>query len=892
LAAEILLHNRPAIQAGLIFFHHANLIFARLSVLSALLLILMAPIRASAELQVIPRRLPAAATNLRAIGRLPASNALNLVIGLPLRNQAGLSDLLRRIYDPSSPSFRQYLTPNKFTEAFSPKAEDYEAAIAFAKANHLIITGTHPNRTLLDVRGNVKDIEKAFGIDLCLYRHPMEGRTFYAPGNAPSLDVAFPVLSIAGLDNYVTPHPKRLEAMPEGRFQNARAKGGSGPGGAFMGKDFRIAYAPGVSLTGAGQAVGLLEFDGYYLNDITNYGGRVGITDVKLTNVLLGFDGVPDTNALSVAEVSVDIEAAIAMAPGLSQVLVYEASPDSTSANDILNQMATDDLAKQLSSSWDFGIDANSEMIFQQFAAQGQSFFDASGDVTAYTNGIPNPDDDPYITIVGGTTLTTSSNGDWSSETTWNQGGGVGSGGGISFTYAIPYWQQAVNMTANIGSTTMRNVPDVALTAENVEIYYNNGSTGAFGGTSCAAPLWAGFMALVNEQAASTGKPPAGFINPAIYWLGQGTSYASCFHDITTGNNTNANSDNLFFAVPGYDLCTGWGTPTGSNLIAALATPEPLRIEADANFTSSGPPGGTFMPMDESITVTNAGAVNLTWTLVPTLPWLTATPSSGTLAPGAFTNLLVSLNAATASLPSGAYTNTLIISNVSDGFVQIRLFSLSILPSTIQNGGFESGTFSGWTQSGNNSDVFVSPGAAYVWTGEYGAGLGPSGSLGYLSQTIATPPGQAYLLSLWLDSPDGLSPNEFLISWNRTTLFDQTNFADIGWTNLQFAVVASEPSSVLQFGFRDDLSYLGLDDIALAPISSPNLQSAAQIDGMISLSWSASPGLSYQLQYATNLAKAQWFNLGNPVNFTNETGIISTPIGPDEARFYRLLLLP
>jgi len=107
------------------------------------------------------------------------------------------------------------------------------------------------------------------------------------------------------------------------------------------------------------------------------------------------------------------------------------------------------------------------------------------------------------------------------SETVWNRGSGVGSSGGISTTYAIPTWQQGLSMTANQGSTTFRNFPDVALTGENVYVLYNNGGSGTFGGTSCAAPLWAGFTALVNQQAVANGRATVGFINPALYTIGK-----------------------------------------------------------------------------------------------------------------------------------------------------------------------------------------------------------------------------------------------------------------------------------------------------------------------------------------------------------------------------------
>jgi hypothetical protein len=125
-------------------------------------------------------------------------------------------------------------------------------------------------------------------------------------------------------------------------------------------------------------------------------------------------------------------------------------------------------------------------------------------------------------------------------------------------------------MSANAGSTTFRNVPDVALTADSVYVTYNNGNSGGFAGTSCAAPLWAGFCALVNQQSVAAGGTTVGFLNPALYAIANSSNYANCFHDVTTGNNIGANTPGLFNAVAGYDLCTGLGTPNGTNLINAL----------------------------------------------------------------------------------------------------------------------------------------------------------------------------------------------------------------------------------------------------------------------------------------------------------------------------------
>ena len=161
-------------------------------------------------------------------------------------------------------------------------------------------------------------------------------------------------------------------------------------------------------------------------------------------------------------------------------------------------------------------------------------------------------------------------------------------------------------MSLNQGSVTMRNLPDVAAVAENVFAIYNNGVSQVLGGTSCSSPLWAAFMAMVNQQAASFGQPPVGFINPAIYRLGLSAGYTTNFHDITTGNNTNAASPSRFFATPGYDLCTGWGSPFGQNLINALAPRIPAVVitNAGATIVSEGcfPPNHAIDP-GETVTV-------------------------------------------------------------------------------------------------------------------------------------------------------------------------------------------------------------------------------------------------------------------------------------------------
>ena len=544
------------------------------------------PIEAQ-QRHVLKGHVPDAVSSSRPVERLSRSAILNLAIGLPLRAPQDLNLFLEQIADPASPNYRQYVTPEQFTDRFGPSVEDYQTLLDFAEAHGLTVVATHPNRTLLDVSGTVADIERAFHISLSVYQHFSRGR-FFAPNREPVLDISIPVQDICGLDNFVVPHPMSVRANP--LSQITPFVSGSGPAGLFIGKDFRAAYAPTVTLTGAGQTVGLIEFDGFYAADVAANFKQAGMTAVPVQTVLLdGFNGSPGSSNI---EVTLDIMMAAYMAPGLSKILVYEG----LTPNDILNRMATDNAAKQLSSSWGFWpINATTEQIFKQFIAQGQTYLQASGDGGAYKGAVMPPSDDPNVTSVGGTSLTTSgSGGPWQSETTWS-----GSGGGISTTYPIPTYQQGLNLGANGGSGTWRNIPDVALTADiQMFLIQNNGQPVSVGGTSAAAPLWAGFIALANQQAAGNGKAPVGFLNPLIYAIGKTPSVASDVHDIISGNN------NGFSAVSGYDLATGWGSPAGQHLINDL-------------IGTSGTPSFTLTTSIAALTVRPAAIGTATITVNP-----------------------------------------------------------------------------------------------------------------------------------------------------------------------------------------------------------------------------------------------------------------------------------
>jgi subtilase family serine protease len=577
--------------------------FARRCFGVALLLGGMGPVW-GADLKMLPGHVPKALASLVPIGRLAATNELWLAIGLPMRDRAGLENFVAQVSDPASANFRHFLTREELTARFGPTKQDYEAVKNFARTNGLAIAVAHDNRLLLDVTGSVAAVERAFHITLRKYRHPTEPRDFFAPDTEPKVDAALPLDDIEGLSDFWLPHPKWTKGKTA-HSSSKKAANGNAPdnSGDLFGDDFRNAYVPGTTLTGVGQSVGLMEFSSYYTNDIFDYANLAGDgrTNIVIEPVLLdNYNGTPTGNE---GEVELDIEMAMAIAPGLAKIVCYEAG-STGKHNDVLNAMLANSNVVNLSCSWSWGYPSNTtDNIFLSMGAVGQTFFNASGDSGAFTtgsnsvNGVDNPSavnqpsSNPYITQVGGTTLKMNGAGaSWASEVVWNWGteypgqgyDGVGSSGGISSYYSIPSWQTNVSdMADRGGSTSFRNIPDVAANADNIYEIYNNGNNDSNNpfddnsGTSAAAPLWAGFMALVNQQSAAYGGPSSGFINPAIYAIAAGSNYAQCFHDVTSGNNTWSSSPDLFYATNGYDLCTGLGTMSGTNLINALAAPIP-----------------------------------------------------------------------------------------------------------------------------------------------------------------------------------------------------------------------------------------------------------------------------------------------------------------------------
>jgi len=631
------------------------------------------------------------------VGKLPATQTLRFDIVLPLRDRAGLQNFVREVQDTASPSYHQFLTPQEVTARFGPSQEDWDALVAFAKASGFeIISGTREARDLR-LAGTVANVEKAFHVSMGTYRDLTEDRTFFAVDREPTVDLPFQVWHITGLDNDSKPHPMYVKKSDYAKAHGidedkvvSHATTGSGPSASFLGSDMRAAYYGGTALTGSGQNIALFEFAGTDLADLSTYYKNVGQTE-PYTPTLISTGGYATTcvdsgsKACDDTEQTLDMTQAMGMAPGSSMLYMYvcgdvlASGSGNISDTACISAMVTDTdapLSKQISCSWGWtpADPSTLDPYFEQMASQGQNFFAASGDSSAWSaSNEAWPADDANIVSVGGTDLTTSSAaGPWKSETAW-----ADSGGGISpDSIPIPSWQKlsGVITSSNKGSTTLRNGPDVSANA-NFTFYVCADQTTCtandYGGTSFAAPMWAGYLALANQQAASSGDT-IGFINPIIYPAALTSSYGTYFHDITSG------SCGTYSGITGYDLCSGWGSPNTTgiiNLLAGSATPSFTLSDSPSSLSITQGGSGT-----STITVTDAGGFTGSVTLAAS-----GLPSGVTAAFGTNPTTGTSVLTLTASSTATTGTSTVTITGTSGSLTATTTVALTVSATATPN---------------------------------------------------------------------------------------------------------------------------------------------------------------------------------------------------------------
>jgi hypothetical protein len=539
--------------------------------------------------------------------------AITVSVALKPRDPAGVDSLIAQLSDPKSPQYRHFLTEAQYTDRFGPTKQSVSAVSSYLTGKGLHVTGVTGNRQVITATGTPAAIDDAMAITLSGYR-TAAGKSFYDATSAPSLprNLAGLVRSVSGLTNKATAKP------------TSRPGGPIGQGGGYTPAQFRTAYSMNGlsgSYSGSGETVGITEFDAFKQSDLNAW--TQAYHQPGVTPTVVPIDGGVSSPGSNQMEVTLDVEAVAATAPAAAQV-VYEAQNTDSAWVDEMAKIASDNKINVLTNSWLNGEKCESAPIsashdsYSQLVAQGVTLLSASGDWGATGCGYNGdnstvqadyPPSDPLFTGVGGTSLHTSdSAGTYSSESCWNQGGtgNTRSGGGYSQIYSTPSYQSGVN------SNQYRSVPDVAMDADYgsgaLSVYMNGGWLDV-GGTSLSSPLWAGYIAMVDQKAVAAGGSPLGQLNPALYQIAGSSSYSTTFHDVTSGDNGTYN------AGSGYDLCTGWGSPMGDALASALvggAKPPANDFSVSLSPTSLSVDPGKSGTVTVSTKVTAGQAQNVT----------------------------------------------------------------------------------------------------------------------------------------------------------------------------------------------------------------------------------------------------------------------------------------
>jgi Pro-kumamolisin, activation domain len=251
---------------------------------------------------------------LKPVGPLAGSTPIDVVIALSSSNVEERTTVLRDLYDPASPRFRQFLSPREYSQKFDPPEASYQSLLRFVDAHKLkVVSKAAPK--FIHITAPATTINKKFDVTLQEYAHPREERHFYAPATDVEVDLGTERLQITGLDNFWIPRRTPNPYQPRRKGSGPpRPADGSGNNGRFTSDDLRAAYTPGVTLTGKGQVVGILEIHGYLESDIRTYEQANSIAPVPLRNVYI--DGYTGNDILN--ESAADIELVLSMAPGLA----------------------------------------------------------------------------------------------------------------------------------------------------------------------------------------------------------------------------------------------------------------------------------------------------------------------------------------------------------------------------------------------------------------------------------------------------------------------------------------------------------------------------------------------------------------------------------------------
>ena len=572
------------------------------------------------------------------VGALASQTTLHLRVILAPRDPQGLADFATAVSTPGSPLYRHYLRRGEFAARFGASPATIAAVESALRAAGLNPGPAAPNALSIPVDSSASTVSHALHVGFQRYRL-RSGRVAFANTAAPSLPggVAGAVRTVVGLNNLTVHRPliqrpstRSPRAVPQPQTSGPQActaaSNAASSWGAYLPANFATAYGMsslyGAGDLGQGVTVALYELEPNSTTDIAAYQTCFGTsTSVGYATV----DGGAGSGA-GEGEAALDIEDVIGLAPQAT-LKVYQGPNNTNGPYDTYNQIVQDDTAQVISTSWGLceaysdGSELTAEnTLFQQAAVQGQTIAAAAGDSGSEDCGdgtlaVDDPASQPYVTGVGGTTMTNVT----PTERVWNNAGN-GTGGGVSSKWRMPPWQTTSGAVGVLSSHTTgttcgapagsycRQVPDVSADADPNTGYtiYWSGSWGSIGGTSAAAPLWASLTALANASSGCSGKGPLGFLNPKLYTIAARAAHGSAFHDVTSGNNdVGSVNGGLFPAGTGYDMATGLGTPIGSGtsgLVNQLCGFSNATPTVTAVGPTTGPESG-----GQTVTITGSG---------------------------------------------------------------------------------------------------------------------------------------------------------------------------------------------------------------------------------------------------------------------------------------------
>ena len=507
----------------------------------------------------------------------PANPNETVDVTIRLRSRAGKKPIVSADAYTKPIEDRTILSRKEFEQRHGADPESIARVETFARQRKLTVKEKSAARRTVILSGTVTAMNEAFGVELKEYDHPIgkyRGRTgaIHLPTELHDI-----VEGVFGLDNrpQAKPHFRRRRGVAGARAESVNLS--------YTPPQVAALYDFPTGVDGAGECIALIELGGgYETSDLSSYWSQLNLTETPTVSAVSVGDGsnnpTGDPNGPD-GEVMLDIEVAGSIAPGAKIVVYFADNTDAgflnaitTAVHDSTNNPSVVSISwGGPESSWTQQAMTSMDEAFQSAAAMGVSVCVAAGDdgstdgVTDGLNHVDFPASSPNVLACGGTQLV-ASGASITSETVWNElaNNEGATGGGISDVFPLPSWQDGAGVppSANPSKNVGRGVPDVTGDADPTTGYITrvDGNPDVIGGTSAVAPLWAGLIALINQ---SIGKP-VGFINPLLY---QDAAKAGDLNDITSGNN------GAYSAGPGWDACSGLGSPIGTQVAAALGAP-------------------------------------------------------------------------------------------------------------------------------------------------------------------------------------------------------------------------------------------------------------------------------------------------------------------------------